>query len=88
MKRLLQNNLCWRVGSRENIFIRDDTWILGLSCHKIKEGISNTNFMHVADLIDNHKREWNLDMIKGTFFEVFFTRILQIPLVNKDDFMV
>ncbi|KAA3474547.1 reverse transcriptase [Gossypium australe] len=82
-KGLLQSGLCWRVGSRERISIREDTWLSGLVCHRINEHVSNDSVIWVADLIDNQNREWKVELIKATFSEAVSTKILQIPLAQE-----
>ncbi|MBA0678104.1 hypothetical protein Goari_019466 [Gossypium aridum] len=52
----------------------------GSDNYRLSHPVDNCNLEHVAEIIDNNKREWREEIITNTFAAVDARRILQIPL--------
>ncbi|KAA3481353.1 reverse transcriptase [Gossypium australe] len=89
-RKVLQDEMCWRVGRGDKVLIFKQAWLLGLINYKLSSAIWNLDVSTVVDLINSTSREWKRDIIISTFTDVDAARILRIPLVAnpQEDMMV
>lgn len=66
---LLENRLCWRVGSGRDISILHDAWLPGSPSYRISEQVSLGDRTRVADFIDNVNMIWDENLVIDTFSE-------------------
>lgn len=57
------DGLGWRVGTRENILINGDVWILWAIHYRLHNGVVNANLSTTANLIYNTNRVWKREII-------------------------
>lgn len=79
-RKVLNDDLCWRVRRGDHIPIFDQAWIPNAINPKIFVPIINCNVRFVADIIDHSTKEWKKELIENTFDAVDAGRILRIPL--------
>ncbi|KAL1165147.1 hypothetical protein V6Z11_A06G112300 [Gossypium hirsutum] len=75
-KKILQDGLCWRVGTSNNIYILYNAWIPSSVNYKISYPVLNCNMELVAELINSANREWRSEIIIDVFDAVDDARIL------------
>ncbi|KAH1074590.1 hypothetical protein J1N35_026918 [Gossypium stocksii] len=82
-KGLLEKGLIWKVGTGSSISVLNDVWIPDFNDLKLPVDAISEHYDKVAELIKNHERVWNKEMINNTFREVEAVLILRIPLAQE-----
>lgn len=66
-KKVLQDGVCWHVGTGSRISVSSDVWVLGASNFRLSHSVINGSLLTVDQLIDNHNRKWKSDLVNYTF---------------------
>lgn len=66
---MLQDRLCFQVGSGQNIFATRDPWVPSIQGFKprLKEGVGMCENVLVKDLVQKDGCSWNLDELRRFF---------------------
>lgn len=67
IKKTLQEGLSWRVGSGSSISIFNNPWISGSFNYRLSDPSVISDLVHVNELIDSHKLEWKVELVRNTF---------------------